>query len=357
MSMKTVKILSLLFVAFAAVVIFNSCNKEYATPTITWDGAVSAIIDFETEENYDVNLDLNFSAEAGISEIHIYKIIYSGVDDETTVELDAPTGYAELTTFDYTFTADNSMTDFDEGVTRIEYEFVVTDAELQETTEIYTIYVVEAYTLTFIVKDQAENDIADAVITFNGVTNAAGDYVFEYVEPSEVALDYTVTKAGYDDVTGSFIMPALDTTVNISMVTSLSGWSADIPLALVSETGWAQYPLGTVVGTSENAGIGMAFTYTDGTTFRITKTTGCDGWVLVDETAALGFLTTTDLQTAYDAGTLLSQYELPCTIAKAYAVRYFVSKVGTEYKLVKYVYGYRNGANNTGNVIVFQAKD
>ncbi|MDD3859880.1 MAG: hypothetical protein PHW83_06760 [Bacteroidales bacterium] len=352
--MKKVKILSLLFVAFAAVAFFNSCNKEYALPTVAWEGPVSVIVDFESEDNYDVNLAITFGAEAGLNEIHIFKYSYSGLDDMTTVEMAAPTGYTDLTTFDYTFTDDNDAADFTGGVTKIVYEFVVTDAELQETTKEYTIFVVEAYSVTFVIEDEAANAIADAVVTFNDVANVAGDYVVEYVE--EGTYDYTITKAGYDDVTGTLVMPANDTTITVTMVTSLTDWSADIPLALVSEVAWAQYPLGTTVGVSENTTIGFAFNYTDGATFTVSKTTGCDGWVLVDEATATGFLTAADLQTAYTTGTLLDEYDLPCTIAKTYAVKYFVSKVGTEYLLVKYVYGYRNGANNTGNVVVFQYK-
>jgi hypothetical protein len=356
--MKKVKILSLLFVAFAALTIFNSCNKEYALPTITWTGPVSAIVDFESEDNYDVNLAITFGAEAGLSEIHIYKYIHSGLDDLTTVEMTAPTGYADLTTFDYTFTDDNDASDFTGGVTKIVYEFVAIDAELQETTKEYTLFVIETYTLTFIVKDQSENVIADAVVTFNGVANAAGDYVFEHVEPRSAEYNYTVTKAGFDDVTGTFIMPALDTSINIAMVTSLTDWSAEIPLALYGQTSWASYNSTPVTNYFSNV-IGVSFNFTDASTVRIEDTNytggsiGCEGWVIVTDIANL--TTEASLASAYNSGTPIHQYDLPYDQHKAYAPVYFISKMGSTYKLVYYVAGHRDAS--TGNVVVFKYKD
>ena len=356
--MKKVKILSLLFVAFAAVAFFNSCNKEYALPTVAWEGPVSVIVDYESEDNYDVNLAITFGAEAGLNEIHIFKYIHSGLDDLTTVEMAAPTGYSDLTTFDYTFTDDNDAADFTGGVTKIVYEFVVTDAELQETTKEYTIYVIETYTLTFIVKDQSENAIADAVVTFDGVANAAGDYVFENVEPSDVEYNYTVTREGYEDFTGTFLMPALDTSINVSMVTSLTDWSAEIPLALYGQTAWASYDGNPVTNYMSNV-IGVAFNFTDATTVKIEDTDyaggslGCEGWVIVTDIANL--TTQGSLATAYAAGTEIHEYELPYDQHKAYAPVYFISKMGSTYKLVYYVAGHRD--SSTGNVVVFKYKD
>lgn len=355
--MKKVKILSLLFVAFAALTIFNSCNKEYALPTITWSGPVFVIVDFESEENYDVNLAITFGAEAGLNEIHIYKYIHSGLDDVTTVEMTAPTGYADLTTFDYTFTDDNDASDFTGGVTKIVYEFVVKDAELQETTKEYTIFVVEAYSVTFVVKDEADNVITDAIVTFNGVANAAGDYVVDYVE--EGTYEYSVAKAGYQTVTVTdFVMPANNTTVDVVLLQNIAAeWSAEIPLALYGQTSWASYNSTPVTNYFSNV-IGVAFNFTDATTVRIQDTNytggtlGCDGWVIVTDIANL--TTQASLATAYNDGTPIHQYDLPYDQHKAYAPVYFISKMGTTYKLVYYVAGHRDGT--TGNVVVFKYK-
>ena len=46
--MRTVKIL---LAVFAAVVIFNSCNKEYAEPKITWTpDRLSQLVEMDNED-------------------------------------------------------------------------------------------------------------------------------------------------------------------------------------------------------------------------------------------------------------------------------------------------------------------
>jgi len=165
--MKNVKIL-LVFVA--AVALLSGCNKEYAAPTIAWEGNLSIMVDFESDTNYDVDLALTFGAEAGISEIVIWKHIYEGLD-VTSVTLTAPTGYDALTSFEYNFVADNTVDDFNGGVTKIVYEFEITDSELQIETAEYTIFVIEAYSVTFNVVDEATVAITDAIVTFNSVEN------------------------------------------------------------------------------------------------------------------------------------------------------------------------------------------
>jgi hypothetical protein len=61
--------------------------------------------------------------------------------------------------------------------------------------------VTTTYTLTFEVEDQAGQPIADAVITFDGDTFDAGEYVFENLEPG--TYSYTVSREGYHDTTGN----------------------------------------------------------------------------------------------------------------------------------------------------------
>jgi hypothetical protein len=351
------KIGILMIIVTAAAFFFSSCNKEYAEPTIAWTpNDLSHYVDFDDETTFDVDLAVSFAAEAGIANIQITKYIYEG-DVETVVSLTSPTGFDGLTSFDYAFSATNLAADFD-GVTEIVYEFVVTDDSEtpQSTKKEYTILNVipETYTVTFNVVDEADAVITDATITFDGVTNAAGEYTFS---AKAGTYEYTVAKDGYDNVTVTdYVMADNDATITVELLLSLSAWSADIPLALVTETDWAIYNE-ILIGTSENTTIGFAFTYTDGSTFRVTKTSNCDGWVLVDETDALAYTANSQITAAYTAGDKITEYDLPATIAKTYEARYFISKVGDEYLLVKYAYGYRNGADNTGNVVVFQYKN
>jgi len=60
-----------------------------------------------------------------------------------------------------------------------------------------------SFTVTFDVKDEKGDEITDAIVTFDGVTNDPGDYVFEEIE--EGTYDYKVEREGYytveDEVT------------------------------------------------------------------------------------------------------------------------------------------------------------
>lgn len=87
---------------------------------------------------------------------------------------------------------------------------VVDDANVIE-----TIALQRVYTVTFAVTDGV-NPIADAVVTFNGITNAAGNYVFANVIPAN-GLAYTVSRATYDTETGTVDLFDQDVTVNVAM--------------------------------------------------------------------------------------------------------------------------------------------
>lgn len=57
------------------------------------------------------------------------------------------------------------------------------------------------HTITFNVADDAGNPVEEAVITFNGVENAPGDYIFEDVEQGSHA--YHVVHMCYEQTTGN----------------------------------------------------------------------------------------------------------------------------------------------------------
>lgn len=354
--MKRINIL-LLMVA-SAVVFFSSCNKEYAEPTITWTpDDLSNFVTIGDEDTYNKTLEVTFNAEAGIAEIQVWKHVYK-MEDVVSEIWDTPTGFDGLLTFNYTLTTNNVEADFGGGVTKIIYEVEITDLSEtpQTTTKEYTFMVDEAYAVTFAVEDEAGNAITDAKVTFNTVEMTAAPYVYDYVQTG--TYEYTVEKAGYQTVTVTdFVMPASDTTVTVVLNEELTAaWSTDIPLALISEVDWAEYN-DAVIGVYKDETIGFSFTYTDGAIFRVEKTDNCENWVLVDEATATSFTLKSEIEAAYTNGDKIGTYDLPATIAKAYEPRYFVSKVGEEYLLVKYAYGYRNGAENTGNVVVFQYKN
>ncbi len=264
--------------------------------------------------------------------------------------MEAPTGYEGLTTFDYTFSTDHTAESFKGGVMKIVYEFEVSDnsEETQLTSKDYIFFVIDTYSVTFVVKDAQGNEVNDAKVVLGENELTAAPYVFDFVPKGD--YDYTISKAGYQTVTGSFEMGEEDQVINITLVSDLSDWSADIPLALQGQTTWASYN-GVAVTEYKNETIGFAFTYTDGNTVRVTKTDNAAGWVLVDAEPA----SKEALVDAYANGTVISQYNLPYDQHKAYANRYFVSKVGNDYLLVKYVAGHRD--ENTGNIVVFKYKN
>lgn len=347
--MRTVKILLAVFVA---VVIFNSCNKEYAEPKITWTpDRLSQLVEMDNEDTWNQTLNITFEAEAGIKEIKIWKNIYRNGQAGPTAELmEAPEGYEGLTSFDYTFATEHSLDDFTGGILKITYEFEVTDdsEDMQTTSREYAFFVWETNSVTFKITDGEENAIEDAKVTLGEEVKTAAPYVFFVVDGT---YEYTIEKEGFQTITGEVVVDGEDVEKNITLSANLlSDWSEDIPLALDGQTGWATYN-GTVIGTYKNETIGFAFTYTDEGIVRVTKTDNASGWVLVNEE-----LTTTDaLVDAYNNGTVISSYDLPYDQHKAYELRYFVSKVGDDYLLVKYVAGHRD--TTTGNVVVFQYKN
>ena len=350
--MKNFKIL---LVLAAAVAILSSCNKEYAEPTIAWTpDALSHYVDIADATTLNVDLAITFTAEAGITEIVIWKHIYEG-EDITSVTMVSPTGYDGLTSFEYNFVTTNTATDF-VGVDQIVYEFVVTDASETPQTKAkeYQIYqtLADTYTVTFNVIDEADAAITDAIVTFNGTTNAAGVYTFAEVEAG--TYTYTVAKDGYADVTvADFAVVDADVTVDVTLVEELpTAWTGPLALALETTESWASYN-GDVVGIYQSDLIGFAFTNTTASTVTVTSTANCEGWVLVDDMTAL--TTEGALESAYAAGTALTTYDLPYDQHKAFEARYFVAKIGANYVLVEYLAGHRD--TTTGNIVVFQYKD
>ncbi|MFN2394301.1 MAG: T9SS type A sorting domain-containing protein [Bacteroidales bacterium] len=83
----------------------------------------------------------------------------------------------------------------------VEYTVSVPHGDEQIWTVVVEVETPDIYTVIFVVTDEDENELTDAVITFDGVTNDAGDYVFESVTPG--TYDYTVTLFGYQTAEGS----------------------------------------------------------------------------------------------------------------------------------------------------------
>ncbi|TVQ89669.1 MAG: T9SS C-terminal target domain-containing protein [Bacteroidetes bacterium] len=73
----------------------------------------------------------------------------------------------------------------------------------------------ETFTVTFSILDEEENELTDAAISFDGITNDAGDYVFEEVLPG--TYEYIITLFGYHTVEGSLEVTDEDVFLTVIM--------------------------------------------------------------------------------------------------------------------------------------------
>ena len=74
---------------------------------------------------------------------------------------------------------------------------------------------IEEYTVTFIITDQYENEIYDAVVTLGDVTNPAGDYIFT-VEPG--TYSYSIEKTGFLVETSDVTVVDQDVTITVILI-------------------------------------------------------------------------------------------------------------------------------------------
>lgn len=117
---------------------------------------------------------------------------------------------------------------------------------------------------------------------------------------------------------------------------------------------------GTIIRESENTTIGVSVPTRNQNTenqAKITKTSNCEGFVAVSNDE---YSTLEALETAYTAGTVVSELWLNCDYhSKDYSEQNFIAKVDNSYVLVKYSKGYiyPNGYNGSqGSVLGFTYK-
>lgn len=359
--MRTVKILLALF---AAVVVFNSCNKEYEAPTITWEpDEMFQSVKMSDESSLNQALTVTFTAEAGIKDIKIWRNTWlNGVASPTAAIVDGPaiSAYEGLTSYEYAFATNHTLEDFQGGVMKIVYEFEVTDQseEAQTTTKEYTFFAWETQAVTFVIKDAANAEVTDAKVTLGTLVDTAAPYVF-YVEDG--TYDYTVEKEGFAPVTGEVVVAGAEKEVSVTLQADISDWSEVVLIAHPSQLDYATYA-GTRVETASNDVIGVEYKQnnTAGTAAIIVPTPNCIGFVVIANDAA--YTTSDDLEAAYTAGTAVTQLELGFTYhaPKAYAEKNFIAKVGNEYVWVKYVDGHvapsATSDGYSGNTLAFQYK-
>jgi len=107
--------------------------------------------------------------------------------------------------------------ELDEGEYTAGVQAIYTTGESEMATIDFTIDdgFVMHYTATFEVQNQAGEPLENAVISVNGITGEPGEYVFDEMEVG--TYDYVVSKEGYLDATGQFVIADEDVTVEVVM--------------------------------------------------------------------------------------------------------------------------------------------
>ncbi len=169
---------------------------------------VTVEVEMEAVPTYTVTFEIS-DAETG-DEIEDAVVTFDGVENE-------PGDYVfeniEEGTYEYKVEK--------EGYSTVEDEITVED----DITEEVEMEAVPTYTVTFEISDAETGDeIENAVVTFDGVENEPGDYLFENIAPG--TYDYKVEKEGYfpeeDEVTVEE-----DITVEVTM--EIDGTFVDTP--------------------------------------------------------------------------------------------------------------------------------
>lgn len=347
--------LKILLVLASAIIIFASCNTEYAEPKISLDAPSGEVVDFSEYDEKPVLFNVVVEAEAGIDDLRVERYDYVGEEfsNTLTILVDNEDGWKGATNYEFTFDQPISKSDFENDVTKIEFEFIVKDAEGLTATTSYTITQTAYFTVTFEVKDGNGDEIENAVVTFNDETNEAGDYTFNNVYSGNYS--YSVVKEGYIDVTGN-INVSENTIVAIELLQGLGEYSGDIILRHSGQT-WANYngTAATHVMTAPEIGVQFPSSgYTAASTLNIETTENCEGWVVVEDG---NFNYYHELVAAYNDGTVVTALSITVPdvgFEKSFSELYFIAKIDGDFVLVHNKDGIRHGSN--GNVLVFSYK-
>lgn len=176
-------------------------NTNFGYIFINWTDAEG--VELSTDQNYiftmpasDLTLNANFSP--------IFNVTFNVVDalsnpiNDAVVTFDGVTSEPGDYFFNEIMPGEYDYTITKEGYVTVTGTATVIDADLS--IDIIMEEVIPTYTVTFNVVDEVSAPIADAIITFDGTTAPAGEYVFTNLVAG--AYDYTVAKDGFVDVVG-----------------------------------------------------------------------------------------------------------------------------------------------------------
>lgn len=160
---------------------------------------------FRAEDNEGLPEDLVGIIDADNHQITVY------VETETDVTQLIP---------DFSVTLGVSIspdTDLPQDFTQdVEYTLAVPHGDEQ----VWTVSVIteepDLFTVTFLVTDENQSAIENAVITLNGATNDAGDYVFVDLLPG--VYDYSVVAPGYETAEGTVTITDEDVNAEVTLM-------------------------------------------------------------------------------------------------------------------------------------------
>ncbi len=114
-----------------------------------------------------------------------------------------------------------------------------------------------SFTVCFAVYDKDEQALEDTLITFNGITNGAGDYIFKNISPG--TYEYVISKKGYETVKGE--LTVLNNSIN-KAITLQSTYFLTLEVAPPNGgtvSGAGDYTVGEKVQISATAAEGYKF--------------------------------------------------------------------------------------------------
>jgi uncharacterized repeat protein (TIGR02543 family) len=184
---------------------------------VNWTDEQGVVLSTESEYSFvmpahDVVLNANFEMVKYVS-FYVYnqsnsEFIGDAVITINGVQYESGNYYIGLPVGSYTYFVSR------EGFITVTGTFEVVDVDLNINVPMVA-GTNPTFTVTFTIADGESNPITDAVVTFNGVEGAVGEYAFTDVEPG--VYSYSVTKDGFVTSAGTVTVTDEDVTVPVTL--------------------------------------------------------------------------------------------------------------------------------------------
>ena len=197
---------------YAATELLPATDMPYTVAKAAYESVNGTVTIVDADVNVDVTINLiaynvTFNVTDGAAAIEGAEIAFNGATGTTDAS------------GTYTFAAVVPAADMAYTITKAAYENATgTVSVVDQDVNVNATMTRNAFNVAFNVTD-GSNPVEGAEIAFNGTTgttDAAGTYTFALVSPA-ADMAYTITKAAYDDVSGSVTVVDADVTVNETM--------------------------------------------------------------------------------------------------------------------------------------------